>query len=165
MNYHKMIIEYLELFISWPSVTLAIVLVFQKDIRRTLRELQTRVKSLEFMGQKFDFEVIEKAKLIKFAEEVKSNDRPTWEASLKKANITEDQYQKYRVNIQDRVRYIQEFLQSQGYDLGVAGIDGVFGPSTEKALQQFQRENGLEPDGLMGRGTMRKINALRNKLG
>ncbi|NLX19757.1 MAG: hypothetical protein GXY53_10840 [Desulfobulbus sp.] len=35
--------------------------------------------------------------------------------------------------------------------------DGRFGPKTEAALKAFQRENGLEPDGIAGRLTYRAL--------
>jgi lysozyme family protein len=47
------------------------------------------------------------------------------------------------------VRKVQEVL-------GVHA-DGVFGPLTEKALQAWQSEHGLEPDGIAGRVTFRAM--------
>ncbi len=35
--------------------------------------------------------------------------------------------------------------------------DGIFGPKTEAALKAFQKENGLEPDGIAGRNTYRVL--------
>jgi peptidoglycan hydrolase-like protein with peptidoglycan-binding domain len=35
--------------------------------------------------------------------------------------------------------------------------DGDFGPGTERALTGWQRENGLEPDGIAGPLTLAKI--------
>lgn len=46
------------------------------------------------------------------------------------------------------VRIVQLRLAALGYDVGTA--DGVFGPQTDKALRSFQRESGLEPDGIVG---------------
>jgi putative chitinase len=40
--------------------------------------------------------------------------------------------------------------------LGLSG-DGDFGPATERALMGWQRENGLEPDGVAGPLTLAKI--------
>ena len=43
---------------------------------------------------------------------------------------------------------VQRRLNSLGYDSGPE--DGDFGKRSIKALRQFQRENGLEPDGKYG---------------
>lgn len=48
------------------------------------------------------------------------------------------------------VRMIQLMLSQRGYDVE---IDGYFGPSTERAVRTFQRDAGLDPDGLVGRAT------------
>jgi peptidoglycan hydrolase-like protein with peptidoglycan-binding domain len=40
--------------------------------------------------------------------------------------------------------------------LGLSG-DGDFGPATERALVGWQRENGLEPDGIAGPSTLAKL--------
>jgi putative chitinase len=40
--------------------------------------------------------------------------------------------------------------------LGLSG-DGDFGPATERALMGWQRENGLEPDGVAGPATLAKL--------
>ena len=37
------------------------------------------------------------------------------------------------------------------------GIDGIFGPVTESALRNFQRREGLSPDGIAGEKTWEKI--------
>ncbi|HHW02085.1 MAG TPA: peptidoglycan-binding protein [Thermoanaerobacterales bacterium] len=48
----------------------------------------------------------------------------------------------------DDVRELQSKLQSLGYNVGP--IDGIFGPLTEKAVKQFQKDNGLKVDGIVG---------------
>jgi putative chitinase len=40
--------------------------------------------------------------------------------------------------------------------LGLNG-DGDFGPATERALMGWQRENGLEPDGVAGPATLARL--------
>lgn len=53
----------------------------------------------------------------------------------------------------NRNRYVTEMqtmLQKLGYDLGICGADGDFGTATEKALKEFQRDNGLQQDGVCG---------------
>lgn len=43
------------------------------------------------------------------------------------------------------IRGIQQRLRQQGYYTG--RVDGIWGPSTERAMAQFQRSRGLEPSG------------------
>lgn len=44
---------------------------------------------------------------------------------------------------------IQKFLIGQGFDLGPAGADGVFGPKTKESIVTFQCSKGLYPDGIV----------------
>ena len=46
------------------------------------------------------------------------------------------------------VEMLQRILLSIGYDPGP--IDGIFGPLTQRAVMEFQRDNGLIPDGIVG---------------
>jgi peptidoglycan hydrolase-like protein with peptidoglycan-binding domain len=48
----------------------------------------------------------------------------------------------------EAVREVQEALVETGYDVG--GIDAIFGPGTDAALRQFQADNGLQADGVVG---------------
>ena len=41
-------------------------------------------------------------------------------------------------------------LSKLGYSLGNCGIDGDFGKMTENAVKQFQKEHGLNDDGVIG---------------
>ncbi len=50
----------------------------------------------------------------------------------------------------DDVTYIQTILKNLGYDLGKYGVDGDFGSATFAAVQQFQKDNRLNPDGVVG---------------
>jgi hypothetical protein len=58
------------------------------------------------------------------------------------------------------VKQLQRALGSLGYTTGT--IDGVFGPSTERALVAFQTAHHLSPDGILGPATHAALlNALR----
>ncbi|MCC6694233.1 MAG: peptidoglycan-binding protein [Candidatus Hydrogenedentes bacterium] len=50
-------------------------------------------------------------------------------------------------DLADEVRELQEILNQEGYGLG---LDGHFGRETEMAVKRFQREHGLDDDGIVG---------------
>jgi peptidoglycan hydrolase-like protein with peptidoglycan-binding domain len=55
----------------------------------------------------------------------------------------------------EAVREVQEALVAAGYDVG--GVDAIFGPGTDAALKQFQRDNGLDDDGVVGDQTAKAL--------
>ena len=52
---------------------------------------------------------------------------------------------------------LQEALIKKGYDLGLSGPDGNYGPVTSKAVAQFQDEQDLVVDGIYGDQTDAKL--------
>lgn len=50
------------------------------------------------------------------------------------------------------VTSIQQRLQELGYDPGAA--DGIYGKKTQQAVIAFQRDNGLDADGIAGKNTL-----------
>lgn len=60
------------------------------------------------------------------------------------------------------VRALQERLLEMGYDAGRA--DSIYGPRTARAVAQFQREVGLNPDGSCGPQTMKALRRLGRKV-
>jgi N-acetylmuramoyl-L-alanine amidase len=59
----------------------------------------------------------------------------------------------------DDVVALQTWLLDRGFDVG--RCDGIFGPRTEAALVEFQRNLDLKPDGIFGPLTQRAIDRLR----
>ncbi|MGC4119328.1 MAG: peptidoglycan-binding domain-containing protein [Myxococcales bacterium] len=62
------------------------------------------------------------------------------------------------------VRRLQQQLQAKGFDPG--GVDGVFGPKTQRAVMAFQKANHLTADGQVGEDTrlaFRNFQANRNR--
>lgn len=55
----------------------------------------------------------------------------------------------------DDVAELQRRLSALGFDTG--RVDGIFGPSTARALTEFQRNLGLPPDGICGRRTLAEL--------
>ncbi len=47
---------------------------------------------------------------------------------------------------------VQSSLQQRGYNAG--GVDGVYGPRTRRAILAFQRDNGLDPTGVVDADTL-----------
>ena len=62
----------------------------------------------------------------------------------------------------DDVRQLQLWLNSIGFR--TEPIDGVFGPSTEKAVREFQENAGLTTDGIVGPSTLAALTNLRSIL-
>lgn len=58
----------------------------------------------------------------------------------------------------DDVTALQERLSNMGFDVGRA--DGIFGPRTEAAVRDFQRNRGLDADGQCGPRTLRELKRL-----
>lgn len=59
----------------------------------------------------------------------------------------------------DDVRDLQRKLNALGFDAGRE--DGLYGPRTDAALRQFQRNVGDEPDGIVGPHTLSVIRRMR----
>lgn len=57
------------------------------------------------------------------------------------------------------VTLLQTKLKNKGYDLGKYGVDGDFGSVTEKAVKEFQKDNGLTVDGIVGEKTWKVLDS------
>ena len=67
-----------------------------------------------------------------------SGDLPVWRSTVRRGSTGDD------------VVYVQETLIKLGYDVGASGADGKFGAKTEAAVKAFQRDHGLNADGVVG---------------
>lgn len=52
---------------------------------------------------------------------------------------------------------VQQALKGAGFYNGE--VDGKIGPDTREAVRNFQRENGLTPDGIIGKTTWNRLKA------
>jgi N-acetylmuramoyl-L-alanine amidase len=59
----------------------------------------------------------------------------------------------------DDVAELQRRLGALGFDAG--WLDGIFGPDTERAVEDFQRNSALTVDGVAGRDTLAALQRLR----
>lgn len=62
------------------------------------------------------------------------------------------------------VTLLQTKLIQKGYDLGKWGADGDFGSQTEKAVKEFQKDHGLNADGVVGAKTWEAIDKASTNL-
>ena len=53
------------------------------------------------------------------------------------------------------VKTVQQKLKNWGYYSGA--VDGIYGAQTKKAVEFFQRKNGLTVDGIVGKNTWNKL--------
>lgn len=63
----------------------------------------------------------------------------------------------------ERVKKVQTLLQRLGYNVGNTGIDGKYGPRTERAVRRFQKDNGLRVDGIVGPETGKALTATKSR--
>jgi N-acetylmuramoyl-L-alanine amidase len=61
----------------------------------------------------------------------------------------------------DDVADLQARLGRLGFDAG--RVDGIFGPDTDTALREFQRNVGIMPDGICGYETLRALDRIASR--
>ncbi|MBE9115084.1 peptidoglycan-binding protein [Lusitaniella coriacea LEGE 07157] len=59
------------------------------------------------------------------------------------------------------VQTLQEKLRDEGFSPGI--IDGVYGQQTQNAVMEFQRANGLDADGIVGKQTLSVLNLIASE--
>lgn len=52
------------------------------------------------------------------------------------------------------VQELQNILKTWGYNIGPYGADGQYGTDTANAVKAFQKDAGLNPDGVVGNNTL-----------
>jgi len=74
-------------------------------------------------------------------------------------------YERLYISNHDEVVEIQTILDKLGYNLGPAGIDGIYGHYTKNAVRDYQRDNGvIKVDGLVGPETWPELQKEQEKL-
>ena len=59
------------------------------------------------------------------------------------------------------VKKLQQKLVDAGYDVGSAGVDGIYGNGTAAAVRKYQKDNGLDVDGIAGEQTLGKLYSVK----
>ncbi len=89
--------------------------------------------------------------------------RQTWAALVDSGHRLGDRmvYLRSPMTRGDDVTDLQQRLGSLGFDAG--WLDGIFGPDTESALRDFQLNQGLTGDGVVGRETVAALDRLSGR--
>lgn len=87
----------------------------------------------------------------------------TWAALVEAGFVLGDRllYRRAPMVRGDDVETLQHRLDALGFDTG--HVDGIFGPDTERALKDFQRNAGLTTDGVCGPDTLAALARLGNR--
>ncbi|MGA0271992.1 MAG: peptidoglycan-binding domain-containing protein [Ilumatobacteraceae bacterium] len=137
-----------------------------RDLQRRLTSLGLTVSNVELgrFGESTAAAVIEFQRSRNLAETGEC-DEPTW-SSLVEAGwrLGDRLLQLTAPNLRgDDVVDLQGTLTRLGFDCG--RVDGIFGPDTEHALCDFQRNSGLPSDGVCGKDTVEALDLLRRQSG
>lgn len=65
------------------------------------------------------------------------------------SNSSSSQGASSNADTSNTIKLVQQALNDKGYDAGVA--DGIMGQKTKNAVEQFQKDNGLTIDGIIGK--------------
>lgn len=89
--------------------------------------------------------------------------RQTWSALVDSDHRLGDRmlYLRSPMTRGDDVTDLQQRLGSLGFDAG--WLDGIFGPDTERAVRDFQHNQGLTADGVVGRETVEAFERLSGR--
>ena len=63
----------------------------------------------------------------------------------------------------EQIRELQEKLRDEGHNPGP--IDGIWGPQTQAAVKEFQKENDLQVTGQLDQQTMKELGIEKQKAG
>lgn len=165
METDQAIIECLKILISWPVAIIVILILLKKELPKMAADLARRLKKVEVGGQTFEFsdDLENQSRMTEVIENIQRENPDLLKKSLESAGVKENEFQEFRSTVRNRVLQVQKFLQELGYDLGDTGVDGITGPKTKSAVQKFQDDHGLVPDGVIGPKTLNMINEIRIK--
>lgn len=91
-------------------------------------------------------------------EEMEKHDPDLLPETTKRPTLRKGNKNKY-------VTQMQTILAGLGYNLGICGIDGEYGTSTEAAVKAFQLDHGLDADGICGPKTWAALDAAQSEDG
>lgn len=114
----------------------------KKKYEQDVKGITSRMESLESKVEGMEAKQTETERM------VAEQQRPAEESAGPKTNVA---VMERNPKGHARTKEIQECLASAGFYKGK--VDGVKGKKTRKAIKEFQRANGLTPDGVVGKKT------------
>ncbi|OIO39880.1 MAG: hypothetical protein AUJ75_00740 [Candidatus Omnitrophica bacterium CG1_02_49_10] len=115
-----------------------------QGLNQRVDTLESRVEGMESKQVELEMAASEKAARSAYRSETRTNVTPKSRATVSKASITE----------------IQTALKNANFYDGK--IDGIKGKKTRRAIREFQKANGLNPDGVVGPKTWDLLSRYRS---
>ena len=112
------------------------------ELERQLDQKDERIKNLEYGIKDLSYEVDK----LKAKPRARTSSRT---AVKKKISAVKNDERIIRVSVSEQ--QVQRALKKAGYYTGA--IDGKVGSGTKKAISNFQQDNGLKADGIIGQQT------------
>ena len=125
----------------------------KKRHERDITNLQNQIGSLQGEVARLDQAVKETETAVKSAQGTGSSQGVGSGSAL--GQFTQGAIYRTPTGFELPAMAIQQALKKAGYYQG--SLDGKIGSKTKQALRSFQKDNGLEPDGVCGRQTWTKL--------
>ncbi len=135
-----------------------------------IRDLHRRLAAAGFPAggdaEQFDRETVKAVRSFQASRRIVEDGsvgRHTWNALIEADNRLGDRmlYLRSPMTRGDDVTDLQPRLGSLGFDAGY--VDGIFGPETERAVRNFQANQGVTPDGVTGPDTVAALTRLAGR--
>ena len=135
-----------------------------------IRDLHRRLAAAGFAAggdaEQFDLDTVKAVRAFQASRRIVEDGsvgRHTWNALIEADNRLGDRmlYLRSPMTRGDDVTDLQQRLGSLGFDAGY--VDGIFGPDTERAVRNFQANQGVTPDGVAGPDTVAALARLAGR--
>lgn len=135
-----------------------------------IRDLHRRLAAAGFSAggdaEQFDLDTVKAVRAFQASRRIVEDGsvgRHTWNALVEADNRLGDRmlYLRSPMTRGDDVTDLQQRLGSLGFDAGY--VDGIFGPDTERAVRDFQANQGVTPDGVAGPDTVAALGRLAGR--
>lgn len=122
--------------------------------KATISQLQTQVVDLERQLTEKDDEIADlRDEMDQLSIDVRKKEKTMMDEAMKASTVSKKDRGIIRVDVS--TGQVQIALKKAGYYNGA--IDSKIGENTKRAIAQFQKDNGLHSDGVIGQKTWEKL--------